>query len=207
LIRRLLDGLCGWLTYQQAANAKTLYNEHFLYPPIREIATGREWKVNAQRPLKRTAPGAGASKTIDFVFLRKDNNSERKPGLVFLEVKYLRNSNSTHEIQNLAIDMVKLRSTSAEGLQDGVSIPDCKPRKFILVVAQENDLRDLVTVQSKDNQPTIDMLASALRQKPPKGIYHRVIETTLKKDLHWNVIVFGESAWPKKRKARKRSMP
>ena len=195
LMRRLLDGLSAWLTYKQAANAKTLYNEHFLYPPIHDIVTGREWMVRAQQPLKRKIKGGGANRTIDFVFYRV-GNPDRRAGLVFLEVKYLKNSNSTRQFTSLTSDIVKLRDISTMDLQGGAFAPDCSPKKFILVVSQQDDLRALVKVQFKKSQVLVAMLASALRRKPPRGIYRSIVKTRLKKEFHWNVIAFGESAWP-----------
>jgi uncharacterized membrane protein YeaQ/YmgE (transglycosylase-associated protein family) len=61
---------------------------------------------------------------------------------------------------------------------------------------QQDDLRALVKVKSKKRQALVEMLATALRRKPPRGIYRSIVETRLKEKLHWNVIAFGESAWP-----------
>jgi hypothetical protein len=53
LIRRVVDGLSGWLVFQQALKANV--TEHALYPAIFQIAQGRGWKVQTQQKLVRMA--------------------------------------------------------------------------------------------------------------------------------------------------------
>ena len=111
LLRRLLDGLSGWLAYIQATGAKTLYCEHFLYPPIHDIAKGRGWVVRAQQPVKSNA------QRIDFVIFQR-SKTQVKSGLIFLEVKYLTNVNKSLELARLSEDFTKLRALSKESLRD-----------------------------------------------------------------------------------------
>lgn len=105
----------------QATGARTLYCEHFLYPPIYDIAKGREWAVQAQQPLK------GSAKTIDFIFFRP-RRGKREAGLVFLEVKYLTGINPSQECKRLGEDFQKLKKVSAERLKDADEASKCGPR-------------------------------------------------------------------------------
>src|SRR5262245_18348982 len=116
LVRRLLNGIAGWLTFQQAAGRKTLYCEHYLYAPIHAVAQGRLWSVHAQGQIKRQRGAQGASKAIDFIFFRTDTD-EYDQGLLLLEVKYLRGSNRTTELSGIASDIIKLRSVNASGVK------------------------------------------------------------------------------------------
>ena len=145
--------------------------------------------------LEKDKKGGGANKTIDFVLFRNDT-ADRHPGLIFLEVEYLKKSNSTGQFKHLLRDIVKLRSATATDLLNGTYPLGCSPKKFMLVVAQEDDLQALVKVQFRKSEALVKMLASALRQKPPRGIYRSIVETRLKEELHWNAIAFGETAWP-----------
>jgi hypothetical protein len=189
LMRRVLDGLSGWLTYVQASGAKTLYCEHFLYPPIHDIVKGRDWSVAAQQPLK-----GNLKKRIDFVFYRRAPEYD-PPGLVLLEVKYLTNVNRTIELERLSEDFDKLRDISGRTLRDDMS--DCgPPTKFVLVVGQHSDLTTIANSASRKFQDVIDLLAMSIKDKPPSGIYRSVVETKLKSELHWNAIAFGEKRWP-----------
>jgi hypothetical protein len=196
LIRRLLDGIAGWLTFQQAAGAKTLYCEHFLYPPIHDVAKGREWSVRAQEPIKKLIRTRGAPQTIDFIFFRNDTD-EHYPGLVFLEIKYVRNANGTREINGLAEDMEKLSEIDSSDIESADTISECgTPRRFLLVVGQGETFQSLARVRSKKHPEIVKMLSAALQPKPANSVYRSYVESKLKKAFHWHVIAFGERAWP-----------
>lgn len=196
LIRRLLDGIAGWLTYQQAAGAKTLYCEHFLYPPIHNVAKGRQWSVRAQEPLKKVNGIRGAPETIDFIFSRNDTD-DHDPGLVFLEIKYVRNVNRTSEIDGLTEDMEKLSRTEPSDIESVDTVSECgAPRRFLLVVGQGETFRALARSKSKKHPKIVNMLNAALQPKPPKSVYRSSVESKLKREFHWHAIAFGERAWP-----------
>lgn len=203
LLNRLLDGIAGWLTYQQSCGAKTLYCEHFLYPPVHDIAKGREWTVRAQQQVKRRNQQQGAAKSIDFIFYRHETEAIYA-GLVFLEIKYLRNSNSTIELRGLAEDMQKLASVAAEDIDSDDDIPDCgRPYKYLLIVGQDDSFNALTKVKSGQHPDIVKMLKSALNVDLPNSVYRSYVQTKLKKELHWHAVAFGERAWPKRfRKAK-----
>ena len=48
LLRRLAGALVSWLTFQQAAKRSIMYDEFFMYTPIFELVSAREWKVIPQ---------------------------------------------------------------------------------------------------------------------------------------------------------------
>ncbi|MGP8254235.1 MAG: hypothetical protein ACLQMU_00935 [Methanoregula sp.] len=126
LVRRLVDGLAGWLTFRQAGGARTLYSEYSLYPPIYEIATGRAWPVLAQEPIMNSTRGDGAPSTIDFVFYEKPRGgSQASRGLVMMELKYLRGENTTNELEGLHDDFTKLRMVSPNTLRNATSFLAC----------------------------------------------------------------------------------
>ena len=169
LIRRLLDGIGGWLTFRQAAGDKPLYCEHFMYPPIYDVVRSREWRVRAQEPIKRVRGALGAPQTMDFIFFR--NDTERH-GLVFLEIKYVRNKNRTNEIDGLAEDMAKLRGTEPTDIESSDTIAECgAPRRFLLVLGQAQAFQGLASAKSRKYPKIVKMLGAALQPKPPKSVY------------------------------------
>jgi hypothetical protein len=195
LINRLLDGLSGWLMYKQAMGAKQLYSEYFLYAPIYDIATGRGWSVLAQEHLRKPAD---ARRSIDFVLYRR-RRKRSGPGFLFLEVKYLKNVNRTVELKRLAHDFEKLRLTAKTDIDNSQLVANYpKPTKLVLVVAQQSDFNAIARSKSKSYQPVIDLLEATRRgaRKKPKSVFHSNVRSKLKKELHWNVLVIGEHAWP-----------
>jgi hypothetical protein len=196
LVRRLVEGLVGWLTFRQAAGAKTLYSEYFLYPPIYEIASGRRWSVLAQEPIKNSMPGAPS--TLDFVFYEKaDNRSPDRRGLILMEVKYLRGENTTNELRGLQEDFTKLRAVTRDGLRNARSLAACgTPSKWQIIVAQREAYEKLSKSKSNKFPRVTEMLATALADNPPRLVYRSVIETKLKSQFHWHVIAIGEERWP-----------
>jgi hypothetical protein len=195
LMKRLVDGLSGWLTYQQASHAKTLYGEHFLYPPLHEIAKGRGWKVRAQVSLKRAPNSIGAPKSLDFVLYRREA-SDHDAGLIFLEVKHLKGKNPSLELRRLRGDMSKLSVVSSRDIDRFPGAANSgQPKKFILVAAQDENYRALLKVKSKENSGVVKMLRSAFREEVPTSVYLTKVDSHLKSALQWHVISFGESVW------------
>jgi hypothetical protein len=99
LARRLTDAICGWLTFQQAANRHRTYNEHLIYLPIFEVADGRKWEVHPQFPF--LDPASGRYRWVDFLFF-----SEKYSVFALLEIK-LQKSRGT-EIGIMSRDVKKM---------------------------------------------------------------------------------------------------
>jgi hypothetical protein len=183
LIRRLLDGISGWLTYQQSTGAKTLYCEHFLYPPIHDIAKGRKWNVRAQQAINKEETKRGAPKTIDFILCRRKTN-DYKRGLLFVEIKYLVDTNKTVQLRELFEDMTKLQDNDASSIEGEATISHCGPaKKFLLVIAQGSVFEAFAKTKSRKNPETVQMLASALSAQLPRSIYRSTVESKLKKSF------------------------
>jgi hypothetical protein len=192
LIRRLVDGVAGWLVYQQAA--KKTYNEYNLYPPIRDIAIARDWKVEDQQKLIRMAGAAGAPKSVDFVFFREGGRNKGR--VIILEVKYLRAANVSGDRAALLKDLHKLSSTSLENLQ-GFDDEDEfeEPERFILVAAQDLAFRKLANATHSKHSPVARLLRKALRRARPNSVFETTTETHLVEKVHWIVAAFGQPAW------------
>ncbi len=168
-----------------------------MYPPIHDVAKGREWSVRAQEPIKKATGIRGAPETIDFMFFRNETDNH-DPGLVFLEIKYVRNVNRTSEIGGLAEDMKKLSKVGPSDIDSANTITECgAPKRFLLVVGQGEAFQALAGTTSKKHPKIVEMLDSALRPKPPTSVYRSYVESKLKKEFHWHAIGFGEHAWPK----------
>ncbi|WP_189048809.1 hypothetical protein [Aliidongia dinghuensis] len=197
LIRRLVDGLAGWLTFKQAGAARTLYCEHFLYPPIYEIASGRGWSVLAQEPITTSSARSGAPSTLDFVFFEKSRNIQRgSRGLIMIEIKYIRGDNITLELQGLYDDFTKLRTAVPNVLRSAKSLSSCgDPDKWQIVVAQRKAYNKISRSRSKKFPEIVKLLTDALSDKPSQLLYRSIIETKLKSDFHWHVIAIGENRW------------
>ena len=197
LVRRLVDGLAGWLTFRQAGGAKTLYSEYFLYPPIYEIASGRAWSVLAQEPITSLLPKDGAPSTVDFVFYEKSRGgSPDSRGLIMMEVKYLRGENTTQELRGLQDDFTKLRIVARDDLRNATLLSACgPPDKWQIIVAQREAYDKLSKSKSRQFSGVVEMLA-ATTSRPSRLVYRSVIETKLKSEFHWHVIAIGEERWP-----------
>lgn len=193
LIRRLVDGLSGWLVYQQAA--KTQCNsEYSLYAPIEHIATLRGWKVVQQQKLVRTEGAAGAPKQVDFLFYREPTMA--RGATVVLEVKYLRASNASADRAALVKDMNKLSSISLENLQGFEDSEEfVKPKRFLLVAAQRSPFLTLTKSTSGNGLPAAKLLKKALREDKPEDVYETTAITHLTERIEWIVAAFGERAW------------
>jgi hypothetical protein len=197
LIRRLVEGVAGWLTYKQASGSRTLFGEHFLYPPIYDIALGRGWSVLAQEAIDSKVPKTGARSTIDFVFSEAPQNSEGSSALIMMEVKYLRGGNTTVELRGLHDDFMKLRATSQNDLDNAKSLTACgTPGKWQLIIAEREAYNTLSTCKSKEYPELVKLLKQASSSSPPSLIYRSVIETRLKARFHWHVLAISEKRWP-----------
>jgi hypothetical protein len=191
LIERLLDGLAGWLSYQQSVGVSTLYGEYFLYQPIHDLAKGRRWVVAAQEQIAnkqaKKRKKRGTLKTFDFVFFRHGKTTKR-PGLLFLEIKFLKNTNKTADLDELAEDVEKLKGNFTKNLVRAASFADCgEPKKFLLVVGQQRHFTKTIAVKPKTDsrRAIVKMLGSALGTQLPRGVNRSLIETKLRKDFHW----------------------
>lgn len=112
LIKRISDGLVGWMLFQRAAGRRRLNLEHFLYPPVFEIGIGQGWKTLPQYPL--VSGKLGAPQTLDFLFRRNSGNGKsRKVGLAAVELKLIRKSG----VNELMQTVTKLRKVKAADLQ------------------------------------------------------------------------------------------
>lgn len=197
LVHRLVDGVAGWLTYKQAAGARTLYSEYFLYQPIYEIASGQGWSVRAQEPIANRPKKSGAPSTLDFVFYELPLKDDRNIGIIMMEVKYLRGENTTQELRTLQDDFTKLRAAKSDDLRHTKSPSACgTPGKWQLIVARREAYRKLSACKSKEFSSVIKMLKAASCSKKSSSIYHSTIETKLKSEFHWRVIAIPEKIWP-----------
>jgi predicted CopG family antitoxin len=197
LVRRLVDGLAGWLTFKQACGASSLYCEHFLYPPMYDIVSGRGWSVLAQEVITNSTPKNGPPRTLDFVFYEKPNKYGGLRGLIMIEVKYLRDDNVTQELCGLDEDFMKLRGVTPNNLRNAKALSACgTPGKWQLIVAQRDVYDKLSKAKSKKFSKVVEMLANASSQKTLSQVYRSVIETKLKSEFHWHVVAIGEKQWP-----------
>jgi hypothetical protein len=195
LVRRLVDGMAGWLTFKQAGAAKTLYSEYFVYPPLYEIGSGRGWNVVAQAAVTKSIPKKGAPESLDFVFFR-DQKGGRGQGAVMMEVKFLRGESSTQELNSLYADFNKLKKVSLTSINNvSLNNLNCTPGKWQLIIAQREAFDRLARSRSKKYKKIVDLLKSA-RDESLKSVYKSIIETKLKSEFHWHVFAIGEPNWP-----------
>ena len=197
-MRRMVDGLAGWITFQQAAGASALYGEHFFYPPMQAIALGRKWQVSAQESIiPQNANKSGPPSTIDFIFYRQNKNQWSREGIVIVEVKYLRGDNKTQDIKELRGDIDKLRPLQISQLQYFNTFQNCgAPAKFLIVVGQKSDLEKISNMKARKNIEVVKMLKRGLNN-PGKNTYYAIGNTYLSEKYEWQVIAFGETRWPK----------
>ena len=196
-MRRMVDGLAGWATYQQAAGAKQLYNEHFFYHPVHDIASGRHWEVRGQAKIIDLVRRRGPPNTIDFVLFRRINNQWSRPGIVFIEVKYLRGDNPTQDIAELRKDINKLRLVSVAGIENSSILSQCGlPAKFLIVVGQMAGLAKCMNLQSRSDPGVVKMLKRGM-ENPGSSAYAATGDTYLHDEFAWRALAFGESRWPK----------
>lgn len=136
LLERLSDGLVGWVAFQQAARRSKLFLEHFLYPPVFEMAHGRGWVVTPQFPLPRAKGQRGASETFDFLFFREaDQRNGIAIGLAAVEIKFVRKPDQNYDIASDARKLVKVNEKNL-GLE-GYG----KLRRYIMVCGYEKNIR------------------------------------------------------------------
>jgi hypothetical protein len=197
LMRRMVDGLAGWATYHQAVGAKQLYNEHFFYQPVHDIAVGRHWEVRGQAKIVDSNLRKGPPSTIDFVFFRRPNNQWSRSGIVFVEVKYLRGDNPSQDIAELRKDINKLRHSDISDLEySAILNHGGSPAKFLIVVGQTNGLTKNMNLRSRSDPGVVKMLRRGM-QNPGAAAYAAVGDTYLSEEFDWRALAFGESRWPK----------
>ncbi len=71
---------------------------------MHDIAKGLGWRIFAEAQIKHA--GAGAPKTIDFVLYR--SAGPFKPGVLFIEVKYVAGTNMSALLSRISYDFEKL---------------------------------------------------------------------------------------------------
>jgi len=161
LMRRLVDGMAGWATFHQACGANRHYNEHLFYQHIDTLASGRQWRVSQQHPVLRSAQ-RGAPLTIDFVIYRDSTHADTKPGLAFIEVKYLRGTNPSQDLKELRKDIDKLRTVQPESLASSNQVLACgRPIRFLLIFAQEAGLNAIKNCNTRTHGDIAAMVERA----------------------------------------------
>lgn len=195
-MRRMVAGLAGWATYQQAVGAKQLYNEHFFYTPIHDIAVGRHWEIRSQAKIFDSIQRKGPPGTIDFVFFRRHNNQWSRSGIVLVEVKYLRGDNPSQDIAELRKDINKLRLLDVSDLEHSALLNSCgSPAKFLIVVGQTDGFMKNTDIKSRTDPGVVKMLRRGM-QTPGAAAYAAVGDTYLSEKFNWRALAFGESRWP-----------
>jgi len=194
-MKRLVDGLAGWVTFYQACGVGRHYTEHLFYEHIEAIVKGRDWKVKPQAKLVSPAGRVGAPDTIDFVFYRRAQ--VRTPaGLLFVEVKYLRGDAPSQDLSYLKQDIDKLRVTDVQALQAANTFQACgDPVKFLLIVWQGEGLNKTLALKTRTNKAVQTMLKRA-NTKDGRGYYKARQEPHLKRDVYWHVWAIAEPQWP-----------
>ena len=171
LMKKLVQGLSGWLTYQQAKRNSPLYSEVFVYQPIYELASTLGWTVIPQCKIEKSTSEkarakSGKHRTFDFCFFKME---EKKS--IALEVKFSRH----HGKHNLEIkdDIKKFNSISKVKVK-GVAYPLKENCKYILLVSVGIGLPKGLGKESDDsglNKQVRELkkFASNLEGKPQKG--------------------------------------
>jgi hypothetical protein len=114
LMRRVTDGVIGWMTFQRAAK-RPLYSEALLYPAVLEVAAGRGWDVYPQ--FKH--PHNNRS-SFDFCLLWKAGHDEPYSRAVLLEIKFV--SQRTGRVGSIADDLRKLMAVEPGDVADSLSL-------------------------------------------------------------------------------------
>jgi hypothetical protein len=198
LMRRIVDGLAGWVTFHQACNINDHYDEYGFYDAIKKIGRGRGFTVTPQAKLLKSNSKQGRKSTIDFVIYRPAGVSSKYASLIFLEVKYLRGEIPSQDISYLRGDIDKLRLLAPEGLDCVDQIKACgNPSRFLLIVGRGEELDRFNTHSSEKNPGVLEMLKSARSAKLPKLVYRSRAVSYLKPNLRWEVIAIGARRWPK----------
>ena len=195
LMKRLVDGLGGWVTYYQSCGLGRHYTEHLFYEHIEAIVKGRDWKVMAQAKFVSPTGRAGAPDTIDFVFYRR-THLRTPAGLLFVEVKYLRGDAPSQDLAYLKQDIDKLRATDVQALQAPNTFQGCgDPVKFLLIVCQAEGLDKTLALKARKNQSVQTMLKRA-NTRDGRGYYKARQQPHLKPAVHWHVWAIAEPQWP-----------
>lgn len=197
LMRRIVDGLAGWVTYHQAGHPSTHYDEHLFYEPIRTIVEGRHWIAKQQQTISKFKKGSGGSGSLDFVIFRQSRSNPNRTRAVLVEVKYIRSGNITQDLKYLRADIDKLRTLKYERLACASLLENCDdPSRFLLVISREDAFCKIIKSKSRKNSAVVKMLKRAHTQKI-RGIYRTKAASHLKRDHQWQVIAMSESQWPK----------
>jgi hypothetical protein len=171
LMKKLVQGLSGWLAFQQAKKSSPLYSEVFVYQPIYELATSLGWKVIPQCKIEKsssekTRGKPGKYRTFDFCFFKTEEKRS-----VALEVKFSRH----HGKHNLEIreDIKKFNSISKVKVK-GDTYPLKESCKYILLVSGGSGLPKGLGKESDDSGLSkqvreLTKFANDLEGKPKKG--------------------------------------
>lgn len=188
LLERISDGLVGWVAFQQAARRTKHFLEHYLYPPILEMAHGRGWVVTPQFPLPRRRRRKGAPETFDFLLFREANGKDEN-GLAAVEIKFIRNIERNYGI---ADDVRKLIKVNAEdlGLEGYGSL-----RRYIVVCGYEKKLRAYFARNIEDN--AFARFLQKIEQETSNEKYGWVRKSDARIEGRPMVIVFKNRGWRK----------
>jgi hypothetical protein len=198
LLRRLVDGLAGWSTYEQARKGGDKI-ETDLDVPLSEVARGRQWNAKRQQKLARDPGAKGGPREADFVFWRKAGDFHGKaPGLLLVEVKCIRGGKSASgELSRIEKDIKRLQTIRVSDLEGSEDFIACgSMAKFLLIAAQRKAFSDVRKIKTKNHAKIAGMIRKAWRL-PGKDVYYAIGNTYLKPELDWYVYAFGKRSWPK----------
>ncbi len=197
-MKRLIDGLSGWLLFKQACMETTLYSEAYLYQPIHDLAKGRKWDVLAQESVD---VGEFKGKIVDFVFLgHRFGQRGTKSCVIVAEVKYIKWDNSNVDGKGLEHDLAKMRAIKVSDLRHRKMLLPCLAvLKYEVVIIQEKALHEIFSYcgrQTNTYRDVSKILIDAMDGTSQKGVIHRCVESKAKPDCYWHVYAFEEKAWP-----------
>ena len=146
LVRRMSQGLVGWLAYIDVGWRGKALSEHYLYAPIFEMALGRRWRIHPQCPIKKETGRRGAPKTIDFAMSRI-GRKELPTALLALEVKFPTKDNPFPK--TYVYDCTKLGSLTP----DRISFPkDSRFECALMIAGKSGHIEHLTTVPANCDQ-------------------------------------------------------
>ncbi len=134
-MRRLSGALVSWLTFQQAAKRSIMYDEFYMYTPIFELASARQWKAI---PQFSPETDNGTSQRFDFVFFRATPRRHGSDGRVAaLEVSYISWKKKSWKANKIDNDEEKLRNLETKDFKGGRYGPI---KRYVMIAGKENDL-------------------------------------------------------------------
>jgi hypothetical protein len=167
LMRHVSSGLAGWISFQHAAGRRKLNLEHYLYPPIFEIALGQKWTVIPQFPIPTNGKNP---RTFDFLFRRNRTiRKVRRTGLAAVEVKRVRRGTHTQFWK----DAEKLQSVIAANLELRRDYGELT--RYLLLIGSEVDITEYFNserkgaLQFKKKFGEVDVNAILNAQKNDRG--------------------------------------